>query len=485
MRCACVVCDGVPADTLMQFGREWAPRVELVRPGVVMLEASGLARLFGSPAQWTRELSAAAITRGWGVRVAVASTRVAALLLALGRAGTTVVAAGQEGSALAPLPLRLLGVLEALNDEPAVDPAPATRHKPRAASRHYRLAPAPTDQAASPVRVPAIAPGAHLLATCTRWGLSTLGDLAALKEGEVAARLGEDGRRWHQWARGCDVQPLVDRGEPRIFEGICELEWPIDGLEPLSFVLARVLEPLCADLRREERGAALVHTTLALVSKATHARTLQLPAPMNDPKVLRTLILLDLEVHPPDAGIDRVTVRLEPLPGRRVQYSLFRRPLPAPDQVATLMARLQALMGEGRCGSPRLPDTHRPGVFTVVPFAPEERVRGRERERSDGISTSVARDSGQPQAVLRRFRRPPRVQVELVGGRPARVRSGRALVPGGMVEACAGPWRTSGLWWHPHAWSRDEWDVALRGGAVYRLSRAHATDDWVIEGVWD
>jgi protein ImuB len=334
------------------------------------------------------------------------------------------------------------------------------------------------------------------------------------------------------------------------FEATLELEWPIEGLEPLSFGLARLLEPLCAVLQHEERGAATVRTRLDLVTRTSHVRLLQLPAPMNDPKVLRTLILLDLEAHPPDAGIDRITVLLDPIPGRRVQFSLFHRPLPAPDQIATLVARLGALMGEGRCGSPVLLDTHRPGAFALAPFAPQEpapeRRRGGATRRAgrlapgppaSALPASVAesaarraqpeaapwhpggdsRGAGQPCAVLRRFRRPVPVRVAVREGRPARVHADGAGLPGGAVAECAGPWRTSGAWWQvsPAAtsgpWARDEWDLAIREGPVYRVSRAPApapgggarepgardaavhgrapdaasVDRWVIEGIWD
>ena len=100
------------------------------------------------------------------------------------------------------------------------------------------------------------------------------------------------------------------------FDAVLDLEWPIEGLEPLSFVLGRLLEPLAERLERADRGAAVLHTHLRLVSKDTHARTLQLPAPMRDPKTLRTLILLDLETNPPSAAIDCVRVLIEPTPAR-------------------------------------------------------------------------------------------------------------------------------------------------------------------------
>jgi hypothetical protein len=34
-------------------------------------------------------------------------------------------------------------------------------------------------------------------------------------------------------------------------------------------------------------------------------------------------------------------------------------------------------------------------------------------------------------------------------------------------------------------WDRDEWDVALASGELYRLARDRNSDQWVIEGVVD
>ena len=147
------------------------------------------------------------------------------------------------------------------------------------------------------------------------------------------------------------------------FEAALELEWPIEGLEPLSFVLARLLEPLSERLERADRGAAVIYTSLRLTSRTVFTRTLQLPAPMRDPKTLRTLILLDLESHPPDAPIDIVRVFIEPTPAKVLQWTLLERAQAAPEQVTTLTARLTALMGAGHVGSPVLVDTWRPALL--------------------------------------------------------------------------------------------------------------------------
>ena len=73
-------------------------------------------------------------------------------------------------------------------------------------------------------------------------------------------------------------------------------------------------------LERGRVGAAVLHVRLWLVTREVHARTLRLPAPLRDPRVLCTLVLLDLESHPPSAGIDRVAIVVDPVPTRMLQF---------------------------------------------------------------------------------------------------------------------------------------------------------------------
>ncbi len=204
-----------------------------------------------------------------------------------------------------------------------------------------------------------------------RWGLRTLGELAALPAADLSARLGRGGRVWQAIARGEDTRPLVPMQAEERFEGTLELEWPIDAAEPLSFVLTRLLEPLSTRLERRDRGAAVLHVALGLVTREVHACRLELPSPLRDVRALRTLALLDFEAHPPSAAIDTGHRHIEPTPGRILQHALFARPHPTPEQLSTLLARLGALMGQDRIGAPALVDTHRPGAFAMTPFAIE------------------------------------------------------------------------------------------------------------------
>jgi protein ImuB len=461
--------EGNAPGALLAVAHEFSPRVDAVsdtraadsaQAREVVLDLTGLTRLFGDARTIASELRRTAADRGLQIRVAIAGTRTAARLMVRHRAGISIIAPGAEAEALAALPLALLPVLQ--NDSNAPNDSNDTNDPND---------PNDTNDPNDPN---------DLLTTFRRWGLRTLGELASLPADELAARLGQDGVRWQRLARGEDAAPLVPAVPEERFEQALDLEWPIEDLEPLAFALGRLLEPLEAHLERRGRGAAVLHVRLFLVKAAgetrdVHERSLQLPTPIRDARTLRTLALLDLESHPPAGPIDRVVVAIDPTPARIVQFSLITRPLPSPEQISTLMARLQALMGETRCGSPALVDSWKPGAFEMRPFAPKE--------------GGAAPQAPSPVALaLRRFRHPVPARVRVADGKPSRVTIDRRGMDGGGVKACAGPWRTSGRWWRKtesDGWDRDEWDVTLTDGATYRLFRARDTEQWFVDGVLD
>lgn len=449
----CLVRDSLSPSlpgVLESVARACSPRVEPHGDDVVMCDARGLTRVIGEPVVIADEMRRMAWDRGMGVRVAIAGTHTAAWLLAHVRPGTTVVAPGDEANVLSRLPVTALSMLP---------------------------------ESSGGIR--------EVLATLDRWGVATLGDLARLPRAEIASRLGVAGARLHQAARGEDAIPLVPAGEPVRFLERVELEWPVEGLEPLSFVLARLCEALSGALERADRGAVAIITRLTLVNRSVHERTLTLPAPMRDAKVLRTLILLDLEAHPPQgdpehgygAGIDVVELELRVTPGRIIQKSLLAHDVPAVEDAATLVARLQALMGESRVGSPVVLDTHDPRKSSLKPF-----VAPSSSPSSLGPVASP-RDGGPSpgRVAIRRFRLPVAAQVSLESGSPVRMQVSSRMLRGGVVIHRAGPWRTSGHWWTADrdTWDRDEWDVELDSGVIYRLARDRATDRWEVEGVID
>ena len=106
------------------------------------------------------------------------------------------------------------------------------------------------------------------------------------------------------------------------------------------------------------------------------------------------------------------------------------------------------------------------------------------RNSSVGLQayTSEQSSPGAVNLALRIFRPPRNAQVALTSGHPSFVTADRIR---GKVLEFAGPWRTSGDWWTVDPWSRDEWDVGLREGALYRIWCAHSTGRWFVEGSFD
>jgi protein ImuB len=442
MVCCLVSETACDPSRLATVARACSPRVESCGDRAVVFDAGGLGRVIGSPADIAREVHAMALEEQVPVRVAIAPTRAVAWLLAHERPGVTVVdRRADPAEAIASLPIRALTTL----------PGPGSRRK-------FELV---------------------AIATFARWGLRTLGDIARLPRADVRTRLGADGVRLHQAACGEDAEPLVPAGEPAAFLERCVLEWPIDGLEPLTFVLARMCEALAVSLERADRGAIVITTSLQLVTRATYERTLHLPAPMREPKTLRTLIVLDLESHPPDAGIDAITVAVDVVPGRIVQGSLLERAAPAPEQIATLTARLGALMGESRVGAPVVLDSH------------DDRVNGMRMFSSGSSGSSGSAAPVEPEApaapVVRRFRLPVAARVVVERGGPVRISPASSAIPGGLIVNRAGPWRSSGRWWtSDHSrWDRDEWDIEIAGGGCYRLAKDRKSGQWEIDGEID
>jgi protein ImuB len=488
----------------------FSPRIE-VRPSCVVLDVSGMTRLFGGAV----EVGEALLGAMPGVRaVAVAPTCAGAAVLAASAPGLHVAETSEAMAVqLSTLPVAVLeGVMQASSGR--TDTGRAGREVGGG--------------------------GGRVRQALQRWGVTTLGALVALPAAQVRTRLGDAGVAWQRLARGLDEAPLVPRVAAPVFERALELEWPIEGREPLSFVLARLLDPLALELERADRGAVCVRTALHLTTRAVHVRALPLPAPLRDAKTLRTLVLLDLESHPPAAAIDRVHVRLDPTPARVLQHTLFEPAQPAPEQIATLIARLTAVMGEGRVGTPALADTWTPGAFRMKPCelgplpppqhtassglvsnavhpanSPPPPAVSARHERGAGLvsepppphaasgpvpssASSGHMTAGSPHTPdlpigFRRFRLPVPVRVRVHEGRPVHLLCDRPGIAGGSIVQASGPWRTSGAWWQAPAavtdgqvpWDRDEWDIALADGTLSRLHVERAVGQWALDGLFD
>ncbi len=416
---AAIHAPGVPDSLLAECAGAFSPRLESAAADTVVLDADGLGRLFGSPEELGRAIMRRAVEMGLAASVAVAATPEAAMHAARGFRGLTVVPPGSEAERLGELP------------------------------------------------VAALAPSAELAGTLDRWGIRTFRELATLPEEGLAERLGPEGSRLHGLARGGGGRPLVPKLPVPVFEETLELEDTVELLEPLAFLLARLLGGLTARLASYGLAPQQLHLRLKLAEGGEHARAICLPAPIRDSRALLKLLRLDLEAHPPQAPIVGVTLAAEPGRPRRLQDGLFLPPAPEPAKLEVTLKRIAGLVGEGNVGWPAIEDTHRPDAFRLH----------RMRPASGAGAARVA-----PRLALRFFRPALKAEVDAPGGRPARVVARRVH---GRVLAAAGPWRASGEWWTPAAWDRDEFDVALSDGALYRLYLDRFRGRWFLEGSYD
>jgi protein ImuB len=405
----------------IECARGFSPHIEDDPPDTVIFDVRGLESLYGPPESLARE-----IERRIGVpaSIALAANPDAAMHAAHGICGVTVIARGGEAETLAPLPVNLL---------------------------HAR-----SD----------IAELLHL------WGIRTFGEFAALPPLGVAARLGDEGVHLQRLARGDGYRKLRPLADPLAFEDELELDYPVELLDALSFVLARLLNEVCARLNARSMATNEIRLRLTLENAPEHTVSLRLPVPMLDPKAFLKMLQLDLSGRPPGAPVLKVHLKLEPMKPRRTQHGLFMPTSPEPEKLELTVARLRHLVGDGQVGTPELADTHRPDTFYMRAFAPRQ-------ASADGM-TAVAADA--PQLCLRRFRPPRYAQVILVNRQPVRVISPSV---NGRVVMAKGPWRTSGEWWRADTWNRDEWDVALESGALYRLFQEIDGGRWFLEGSYD
>ena len=219
-----------------------------------------------------------------------------------------------------------------------------------------------------------------------------------------------------------------------------------------------------------------------------HVVLLRLPVPMLDAKAFLKMLQLDLSGRPPVAPVLKAHLKAEPAKPRRTQHGLFVPSSPEPEKLELTVARLRHLVGDGRVGTPELKDTHRPDSFIMRDFitggfAPRHAVA--ENPGRLAVEERPCVEMKNARLCLRRFRPPRYAQVIVVNRQPVRLVSPSVS---GRVVMAKGPWRTSGEWWREGeegAWNRDEWDIALESGALYRLFQEAPGGRWFIEGSYD
>src|SRR5712672_1988651 len=402
-----------------------SPRVEETAADTVVLDLEGLTGLFGADENIARELARRVAAIGLAARVAVAAKIEVAIHAARGFPGITMIPAGEERQRLGALPV---GVLTT---------------------------------------------EAETLDILERWGVETLQALAALPVLQLSERLGQEGVRLSELARGVRQRSLVLAQASSTFTEEMELDDAVEELEPLSFLLGRLLDQLCA--RLEARALAVravrIHFELQpsfekdfqtlkedLRTKPAvkqYKKVLTLPVPMRNAKTLLKLLRLQLQNNPPAAPIQKIFMTAEAAGPRATQNGLFVPSGPDPEKLEVTIARLAKLVGEGNLGSAQLVDSHRPESFQMTRFV----IATEQNKRSGKSAPKVKKPDTRATVTALRVMRPAQpVRVELQNEQPAKV-----YLQGmrGEVVSASGPWRSSGDWWQEDPWHQDEWDLEI------------------------
>lgn len=432
----------------------------------VVVDIAGTERIFGPPAQVARSVLQQVRALGMLAHLCVSDDFHTAVCVApYAGARPAVISAGAERARLAPLPL---STLDGVEDEQR-----------------------------------------EIFAL---WGLRTLGELAALPEKQLVARMGQAGRRLWLLARGEHPHLMEPAEEQLTLEERMEFDAPLDVLDSLLFVLRPMLEQLVVRANARALALASVTVKLRLTNQAaedtavapdeapTFERTVKPALPLADSRVLLKLLHLDLQAHPPGAPIVAVHLQAEPGDQTRAQLGMFSPQLPETSRLDVTLARIRALVGEDRVGRPKLLDAHAPESFTIESFAPQSRscvaaahsgARSSAAKQNDLLSCDspdgfALQSEIQNALALRRLRPPVLLKLRTAEKRP------RLFFWQGAryeITEAFGPWRQSGNWWTTSAWSSEEWDVIANGSSgttlVCRIAQDVLHRNWRMEGLYD
>ncbi len=452
-----------------------SPLVEPAGAGCVYLGLAGLGRLHGSEEEIAAELCRRVDRLGMEAAAGVAANKEIAHLAAR-CGGMRVIAPGREREFLDWLPLDVLGLDDGLET------------------------------------------------TLARWGLRRLGDLARLDSGALGSRLGRRGVELVRIARGEESSPLIPRRTAETFIEETELDYEIENLEALAFVMRPMVERLADRLSMRGFVAGAVTLTMGLAGRRSFIRRVALGAPSIDVRAILTLIALSLESSPPDSAIESIRIDAEPHHPRPAQADMFLPPSPAPERLETTLARLAALCGPENVGLLRAENSWFPEAVRLEKFDPPP-------PRPDNCPSAPPRPSNVARLVVRAIRPALEIEVLCARGRPESVRGPNL---GGRVVSLAGPWRHSMPAVHPYdlqhapqcapagrvngnaneerhsmpavhpydlqhapqcapvcrvgdgaGFNRDYYELALADGGVYRVFRALDSGRWFVDGVYD
>ncbi len=324
-------------------------------------------------------------------------------------------------------------------------------------------------------------------AILTLWGIGTLGEFTALPRDEIAERLGPGaGELWDQAAGSCHRLLQLVRPE-KDYAVEVNLDYELTSLEPLMFLLRRSLETLLLQLESAYLATSELRLVLKFSDGSSSEQLVRIPDASRDLEQLFGLLHTRLGDKKFSRPIESYEFSATPARPGEQPFHLFETTLRDPNRFAETLAQVEALVGSENVGSPEPLDTHRPDAFAMREFDPDANAG----EKREAASASLPALQGLP---LRRFRPPLPIDLDTrrdpETGRlgPAEILTGQIR---GRLRQLAGPWRLSGDWWESaRHWRREEWDIQLEDGSLYRIACAWEVRGgekvavWYLEGVY-
>ncbi len=309
----------------LECAAQFSPRIEEASQGTAcafVLDIAGTERLFGPPERLAERLRAALAAAGFRASIAVSANFHTARMKAAAARGITVIPEGAEATRWrsCPLPLWVL----------------------------------PEEHAE----------------TFAIWGIRTLGELAALPEADLVARLGAQASIWSALGARHVCARSFSPSSPRLrlkSSASSKRRW--SRSDSLLFIGARMIDCLVARAACAGARAGLAYGAYeARRRRIASSASIRPALPSTDRKFLLKLLQLEIAAHPPQAAVVALTLTAEAGQSSKVQLGLFAPQMPEPSRLDVTLARLKAIVGEDRVGSPVLEDTHRAGSFRMEAF---------------------------------------------------------------------------------------------------------------------
>jgi protein ImuB len=205
-------------------------------------------------------------------------------------------------------------------------------------------------------------------ARLTRFGLRRIGPVAALPRSALIARFGDEGARLHARARGEETEPFRARHATERLGLALPIEPPVEDLEPVRFVLHRLVAALTTHLTGRGLAADRAHLTLELDLAFAPAGTSprleveqRFPEPTADPDAIERLLFARLEREPPPAAVARLDLELRgTTPAAGQQLPLFVPQAARTAKLGWQLARLALTYGDDRIRRVAITDPEAP-----------------------------------------------------------------------------------------------------------------------------